>query len=159
MSRIYIENDNAKIYLREDFLLDVELYTGEKFEALSPRCLFPVSGAKGYITLLKGREEVAVVRNINNLMSESKKALEEALYQNYFIPKISRIIKANENKGLLKITAQTDRGVCSFEITNFYRNITVLFDKRVLIRDTNDNRYEIPDLDKIDYRSIANYIL
>ncbi len=159
MSRIFIENDNARITLREDFLLDVEFYTGEKIEGLTPRCLFPISGATGYITLLDGRNEVAVVRDINNLMSESKQALKEALHQYYFIPKITEIIKANESKGLLKITALTDRGVCTFEVTDYYRSIKVLFDQRVLIRDTNDNRYEIPDLDNIDYRSIANYIL
>ena len=159
MSRIFIENDNAKIKLRDDFYLDVELYTGEKFEKLTPRRLFPVSGAEKYITLLANREEVAVIRDVNNLLPESKEAVKKALYEHYFIPKIEKIIKASEKGGVLKITALTDRGMCEFDITDFYRSITVLFDRRVLIRDTNDNRYEIPDLDKIDYKSIANYIL
>lgn len=159
MSRIFIENDNAKIHLRDDFYLDLELYTGEKFEKLTPRRLFPVSGAEKYITLIKDRAEVAVIRNINNLMPESRKAVEKALNEHYFIPKIEEIIKANEKGGVLKITARTDRGICEFDVVDFYRSINVLFDRRVLIRDTNDNRYEIPDLDKIDYRSIANYIL
>ena len=159
MSRIYIENDNAKITKREDMLLDVELYTGERLEGLTPRCLFPISGAHGYITLLKGRAEAAVIRNLKNLMPESKRAVEEVIYQHYFIPKITEIISANEKNGVLRLEADTDRGICSFEVTDYYRSITVLFDRRVLIRDTNDNRYEIPNLDEIDYRSIANYIL
>ena len=159
MSRIFIENDNAKIYIRDDFYLDLELYTGEKFEKLTPRRLFPVSGAERYITLIKDKTEVAVIRDIKNLMPESKKAVEESLSEHYFIPKISEIIKAHEKGGVLKITARTDRGICEFDVVDFYRSITVLYDRRVLIRDTNDNRYEIPNLDKIDYRSIANYIL
>lgn len=159
MSRIFIENDNAKIILRDDFYLDVEFYTGEKFEKLSPRRLFPVSGAERYITLIKDRAEVAVIRDIKSLMPQSREAVKEALNEHYFIPKIEEIIKANEKGGVLKITARTDRGICEFDVVDFYRSINVLFDRRVLIRDTNDNRYEIPDLDKIDYRSIANYIL
>ena len=159
MSRIFIENDNAKIILRDDFYLDVEFYTGEKFEKLSPRRLFPVSGAERYITLIKDRAEVAVIRDIKSLMPQSREAVKEALNEHYFIPKIEEIIKANEKGGVLKITARTDRGICEFDVADFYRSINVLFDRRVLIRDTNDNRYEIPDLDKIDYRSIANYIL
>ena len=159
MSRIFIENDNAKIILRDDFYLDVEFYTGEKFEKLSPRRLFPVSGAERYITLIKDRAEVAVIRDIKSLMPQSREAVKEALNEHYFIPKIEEIIKANEKGGVLKITARTDRGICEFDVADFYRSINVLFDRRVLIRDTNDNRYEIPNLDKIDYRSIANYIL
>ena len=40
-----------------------------------------------------------------------------------------------------------------FEIRNHLTAIKPLYDGRVLIKDANDNRYEIPDIKKLDKRS------
>lgn len=155
MARRYIDGDEARFTRRDMCLVDVEFFGGEKIENLEPRRLFPVSGLRQYITLLDSEgKEHAIIRSLDTLMPESAKVIEDALEEYYLIPKISGILDISEKFGILKWTVDTDRGVQSFTIRNRHNDIKVLYDGRVLVRDSNDNRYEIPDYKKLDRRSI-----
>ncbi len=155
MERIYIENDNARFTKREgDFHLDVELYSGERFENVEARRLFPTTGADRYITLLDEEgHEVAVIRDLNTLMPESANAVREALEEYYLIPHIHAITHVENKPSGLFITADTDRGQCTFKLQSRAHDVKVLFDNRVLIRDASDNRYEVPDYAQLDRKS------
>lgn len=160
MERIYIEYDNARITLRDDMLLDVELYPCGKLEAVEARRLFPITGADKYITLLDREEkESAVIRDLNNLMEDSRKAVKEALRHYYLVPKILEITEISEKYGTIRINAVTDNGNCYFEVNDRSHNLKLLFDGRVLIRDTNDNRYEIVDFKMLDRKSLDVFLL
>lgn len=161
MNRIYVEYDNARITSREGtHLLDLEMYSGKKYERVEARRLFPVTGSDKYITLLdETGAEVAVIRDLNNLMEESRQAVQASLDQYYCIPKITAIREIGEKFGVIRVTAETDRGVCRFEISDRSHNLHVLHDGRALIRDTNDNRYEIPDIRDLDRRSLDVLLL
>lgn len=159
MSRIYINSDEARITRQGIALVCVEFYSGEKLENLEPRRLFPVSGLTKYITLLdKDGNEKAIIRNINNLMPESKKVIEECLEQYYLVPKILKVIDTTEKYGIIKWIVNTDRGNKFFEIRNRNHDIKVLYDGRILIRDSDDNRYEIPDYKNLDKKSLTHLI-
>ena len=56
--------------------------------------------------------------------------------------------------GILKWTADTDRGVREIEITHRQSDIKVIYSRRVLIKDSSDNRYEIPDYEELDAKSL-----
>jgi hypothetical protein len=160
--RIYIEGDNARITMGEGILLNVELYDGRKFENLEARRLFPITGLLKYITLLdKDDKEIAVIRDITTLMEDSKIAVLKALNEYYLIPKITNIIDAYQKQGLYKMVVDTDRGCFNFDVNNHYHDIEIFYDGRVLIRDSSDNRYEIPNWYKLDKKSIQflNYDL
>ncbi|MHB1485633.1 MAG: DUF1854 domain-containing protein [Saccharofermentanales bacterium] len=154
MSRLYIEGDEARFIHKDIYLIDVEFFSGEKLEDLEPRRLFPLSGLTKYITLLdeKGVEK-AIVRNIDTLIPESKAILEDCLKEYYMIPKINEIIDCNNKFGILKWITDTDRGVCEFTINNIHSDIKVLYGNRIIIRDSNDNRYEIPNADLLNKKS------
>lgn len=155
MNRLYLENDNARITLNEDNdLLDVELFSGQTYTGLEARRLFPITGGDRYITLLnEAKEEVAIIRDLNTLMPESQKAVRHALERCYLVPKISAFTSIHEKGGKLSVSVQTDHGPCTFEVRNYSQSIKTLYDGRVLICDTNDNRYEIPDIRTIDRKS------
>ena len=76
------------------------------------------------------------------------------LNEYYLIPKITALLDVSEKFGILKWTVDTDRGEQAFTIRNRHNDIKVLYDGRVLVRDSNDNRYEIPDYRKLDRHSI-----
>lgn len=159
MSRIYINSDEARITRQGIALVCVEFYSGEKFENLEPRRLFPVSGLTKYITLLdKDGNEKAIIRTINNLMPESQKVIEECLEQYYLVPKILKVIDTSEKYGIIKWIVNTDRGNKFFEIRNRNHDIKVLYDGRILIRDSDDNRYEITDYKNLDKKSLTHLI-
>lgn len=156
MARLYVDGDQARFTKKDMCSVDMELYDGRKFEDLEPRRLFPVSGLTRYITLLDADgKERAIIRNLDTLLPESKKVIEECLREYYMIPKIKRLIDSAEKYGILKWTVETDRGMRSFEIRNRHSDIKMLYDGRVLVRDSNDNRYGITDYRTLDKQSLA----
>ncbi len=154
MDRTYIENDNARITFGEGILLNVEMYDGRRFENLEARRLFPVTGLDRYISLLdEDGNEQAVIRSVSSLMEESRDTVRKALGEYYLVPIITRIIECYEKFGLMKMKVETNRGVYSFDIKSRYHDIKILYDGRVLLRDSSDNRYEIEKFDALDKRS------
>ncbi len=155
MARLYINSDEAR-FTKGDFnLVDVELIDCTKWYGLEPKRLFPRSGLTKYISLVDADgHEKAIIRDLDTLMPESRAVVQESLDEYYLIPKITALLGRQERFGLLKWTVMTDRGEHSFEIRNIFRDIKVLYDGRVLIRDSDDNRYEIPDIKKLDSNSL-----
>ena len=154
MSRIYINSDEVMITKSEGNLVDVQFYTGEKLEGLEPRRLFPVTGLRRYITLLDEEGvEKAVIRNVDDLIPESRDVILSCLDEYYLIPKITKLLDSREKYGILKWKVETDRGIKEFDIRNRHHDIKTLYDGRVLVRDSDDNRYEIPDYNKLDKKS------
>ncbi len=154
MSRNYINGDEVRITNAQFNLVNMEHANGMKWSELEPKRLFPLSGLDKYISLLDtSGHEVAIIRSLDTLMPESRHAVEKALAEYYLIPKIQEIIDRTEKYGVLKWTVMTDYGRRKFDIKNRQSDIKVLYDGRVLVRDSDDNRYEIPDLDTLDTKS------
>ena len=155
MARLYVDGNSAKFTRKDICLVDMELYGGEKVEDLEPRRLFPVSGRMKYITLLDSEgKERAIIRDVETLSPESREVITDCLREYYLIPKITGLIDRTEKYGILKWTVKTDRGVRQLTIRNRNSDIKQLYDGRVLVRDSNDNRYEI-----VDYRALDKYSL
>lgn len=155
MPRIYVEGDEVMFTQGEFHLVNMKFATGECFEDLEPKRLFPISGLTKYISLLdKNGKETAIIRDIETLMPESKAVIVNSLEEYYLIPKIISVLDRTEKYGILKWTVETDKGVRTFEIKNRNSDIKALFDGRILVRDRDDNRYEIPDVNKLDIKSI-----
>ena len=150
MERIYIDNDMARFVRRDLTSVDMELSDGRCFEKLEPRRLFPVSVQDQYITLLDSNGvEQAVIRNVNTLPEEQRKIIEDCLNEYYLVPKILRIRDVHERFDGLTLFTDTDKGQVDIEI-RILRKGFVMDGVRVLIRDINDNRYEVPDVTRID---------
>ena len=151
----YIDGPEARITPNDGIFVDVEFYhTKEKLTGLEPHRLFPRSGGNRYVALLDGDgNQVAVIRNADNLLPESRETLLAAMEEYYMIPRITRFIKMTEKFKIWMWTAQTDKGEITFEIRNHIASVKPLYDGRVLIKDANDNRYEIPDYRKLDKKS------
>ena len=150
----YIEGPEARFTPYDGIFVNLELYTGEKYEGLEVHRMFPITGLRRYISLLDSEgEEIAVIRNLDDLMPESREVVESCLNEYYSIPRILRFIKMDTSFTIWLWTVETDKGIITFEIRNHITAIKPLYDNRVLIKDGNDNRFEIPDVTKLDKRS------
>lgn len=154
MARIYIDQYTGKISRSDIYLVTLTLKDGTVIKDLEPRKLFPVSNATMYITLLDNEErEVAFVRDLEELDADSAAALQECFKEYYRIPQIVKLLSSDERFGSLTWKVETDRGTVSFRIRNRHSDIKCMNGKRILIRDTNDNRYEISDYTLLDAHS------
>ena len=162
MPRNFVDANSVRLTPAAFCTVRAELYSGEVFDELEPRRLFPLSGPDEFISLLDadGKEQM-IVRKISALDGESAKSLEAALGSYYRIPKIDSITECLDKNGILKFSVTTDYGPCSFSVKNRHADIKLLYGKRVLMKDGNDNRYEIPDVAALDKKSrhiMAGYL-
>ena len=155
MNRLYIDKYTGKIERSDLYLVRLTLKDGTVLEDLEPRRLFPITNTTMFITLLnKEEKEAAFVRDLNEIDEDSRRALEECFAEYYMIPKITRLLQSDEKFGSLKWTVDTDRGTVTFQIRNRHSDIKQMGKSgRVIIRDANDNRYEIPDYTALDAHS------
>ncbi len=154
MPRNFIDGNEIRLTVKDKIFCDVEFYTGQKFENLEPRRLFPVSGLSEYITFLdENGEEQFIIRKLDNMEPEQKALLQSCLDEYYRIPRITRLITRTEKHKIWMWTVDTDRGVYTFEIINHIQSMKMFYDKRILIKDGNDNYYEIPNIYELDKRT------
>ncbi len=151
----YIDGPEVRFKVKDKIFVDVEFYhTGEVFRDMELRCMFPVSGKDKYITVVDGDgNEQAMIRDINNLDEMSREAVKSCLEEYYMMPRILKFTDMSEKFKIWMWTAETDKGSVKFEIRNHLTAVKPLYDNRVLIKDANDNRYEVPDYTKLDKKS------
>lgn len=151
----YVEGPDIRLTPNDVIFVDVEFYTGEKFTGVELRRMFPITGLTKYIALVDSEgEQIAIIRDLNDLMEESRVVAEKVLEEYYMIPRITKFLKMSQKFKIWMWTAETDKGVCTFEIRNHITAVKPLYDGRVLIKDANDNRYEIPDVKQLDKKSL-----
>ena len=156
MPKRYIDADQARFTQVDGHYVDVEFLDGTTVEHLEPRRLFPLSGLRKYITLLddEGKEE-GIIRDLDTLDPQQSAIIEACLHEYYLIPKITRVYECYEKHYVLHMDVDTDYGPRQIHIRNRYTDLKLLYDGRVLIRDADDNRYEIPNWTKLDKDSVA----
>ena len=155
MARTYVDADMARFTKCGLTTVDMELFDGRVFKCLEPRRLFPLSGKDKYISLLDEKgTETAIIRDLGTLPPSERELIEQCLEEYYFIPKITRILSLTERFGMVTISAETDRGEVSIELKGVVHSLKLIHGTRVLVRDVNDNRYEIPDITRLDPRSV-----
>ena len=151
--RIYITAKD-KITANENNLVNLVTADGRSFSELEPRRLFPVSAGDKYISLLDTEGiEIAIIRDLRELNTESRAVVDASLADYYLVPIITKILEVSEKFGTLRWTVETDRGIKSFEIRNRNHDIKVYGDGRVRVRDSDDNRYTIADYRELDPHS------
>ena len=155
MRRIYVDRYTGRLERTDIYRVRLILKDGTVLEDLEPRRLFPFSNQSMYVTLLDADEkEVALIRDYEELDKDSRDALEACFAEYYMIPQILRLISSVEKFGSLTWEAETDRGTVTFRIRNRHSDIKHLYGtRRVIVRDANDNRYEIKDVSALDAHS------
>ena len=156
MSRYFVDPKTDKIERQDLYKVTLHKSDGTTVSDLLPKRLFPFTRPTRYITLLSddGKKEAAVITDISLLDSDSRKAVEDCFGEFYMIPTIIKVIEANSRYGSATMKVVTDRGEISFRVRNINSDIKMMDDKRMLIRDNNDNRYEIPDINALDKKSM-----
>lgn len=116
---------------------------------------FPLSSAHCFVALRsQDGEEIGMLEDAASLDRDSRRVLEAELDKSYFIPKIIRIRCIDEDLGVPKWDVETDRGPRAFELGT-RQDAHSQGRGRVLIKDIDGNRYEIPNWYKLDGQSRA----
>ena len=148
--------DPERIRLSFDDFEDLTLERDGDRQPVTVVRAFPLTAEGEFIVLRDAKgNELGAVRNASDLEPESRRALTAALERAYFTPKILRVNVITEEFHIPTWEVETDRGPRTFDIRSSRRDIRILSAGRILIRDADGNRYEIPDYRRLDPASRA----
>jgi hypothetical protein len=142
---------------------------GVLYPRVTLRRCFPLS-AKNTFILVKTPEtenersqELGVIADLQELEPESQEAVQRELALFYIVPAIQRILQIREEFGFLYWSVETDRGTKEFVMRDSpIGSVRRVSEKRFLIIDINQTRYEVPDLEALDSESqrlLSQYLL
>ena len=123
---------------------------------------FPLTKPDAFVTLFdeQGRE-IGLIRTIRKLDDRSRRTLEEEIERSYFMPQIKQIRDVKEGLGIETWEVLTSKGERRFEVRSSRRDVRPVGRRRLLIKDVDGNRFDIPDWAKLDSSSqglIEKYI-
>lgn len=117
---------------------------------------FPLSDPDHYIGFLDGAgKDMGLIHDPSLLDPESRKVMEEELEKRYFVPLVERVLNVKEEYGTVYWTVETDRGEKEIIVRNLRDNLLELSSSRVIITDVDGNRFEFPDINKLDGKSMG----
>lgn len=129
---------------------------GKIYHKIQPICAFPFSEPNSFIYIQdeKGKE-IGVIHHLQELSEEQQRIVSEELHLRYLIPKIKDILKITGEYGIFKWDVETDKGPKIFYVKGRNENIITKEEKRLLITDIENCRYEISDYTKLPLKAIS----
>jgi hypothetical protein len=108
---------------------------------------FPFSDPDRYIGLRDGNDkDIGILTDLHGLDPASRAIIDEELERRYFTPRIERVLTVSEEFGVVTWEVETDRGPRRFLVRNLRDSAFPLGSNRLMMTDTDGNRYEFPDV-------------
>ncbi|KYH42090.1 MAG: ABC transporter ATP-binding protein [Candidatus Bathyarchaeota archaeon B26-2] len=118
-----------------------------------PEMPFPISYPEFVILKDAKGSDICTIKNMKKLDKESRRNLERLLDKMYFIPKIVKIIRLEASGDKFEWETITNKGRRRFKTRG--RSSVTFIGNKIVISDTDDNLYEIEDIQSLDRKSKA----
>ena len=115
----------------------------------------PLSLPDRYICFLDGKDEmICTVDDIQQIGEAYRPLIEEELDMRYVTARIKAILGIRSEFGAFYWDVDTDRGRRDFVAKDIGENAHWLNERRLLIMDVDGNRFAIPDVARLDKKSV-----
>lgn len=134
-------------------------YNGNTYEEISLTRLQPFYCLDTYISVaFRNNEEewieIGVIKDLKEMNDEQRQLCTEYLNFRYYIPIITKIHSIKDNRmGYLFVDAETTAGHKKIAVNDWWTNFRINTSGILTVTDSDGNKYQIPDLDKIDRKS------
>jgi len=143
----FITKDNATFARTEGGFVSLK-FGDKEYKRVGVYLTFPLTNPEEYISIREADEkakEIGMVEDIKQLPKDQQEMLREQIRLRYFMPVIKKIMEIKEEYGYAYWYVETSFGTCRFT-THMSGDVVVsLSDSRLLVKDIDGNRYEIPD--------------
>ena len=117
---------------------------------------FPFSDPDRYIGLRDGDDkDIGILTTLHDLDADSRAIVEGELEKRYFTPRIERVLTVKEEFGVVTWEVETDRGPRRFLVRNLRDSTFPLGKNRLMMTDTDGNRYEFPDVGAVGTKAMT----
>ncbi len=144
---------NCQFKKTDNSFILVSVDGGEFIRAYLYR-IFPHDMETEFISVMdEDKNELGVIRSLEQFGTEMSSVLEEDLSRRYFIPKILEITALDEKFGNSYWTLKTNVGERIITVHDTFKNIIRIGEDRAIVCDADGNRYEIVSLSGLDRKS------
>lgn len=120
---------------------------------------FPISDENKNLVLRDGGgKELGILADLAALPESLRQLVQRSLDGRYFLPKILKINSILERFGSAQWHVETDRGPTIINTKALHEAIYEISPSRFLVRDSEENRYEIPDVRALDAESQGRFM-
>jgi hypothetical protein len=141
-------------FLRHGAELRLTVGEDRSYLRVTVRRSFPLSDPARFLSVRDATgQEVGLIADPAALDAGNRSLVAEDLAWRYLVPVIERVLVAKERFGCVEWTVRTDRGERGFTTRNLRENVLRPSPRRVVINDVDGNRYDIPNLDRLDAAS------
>lgn len=157
----YLTKENAHFEKEEDFVklsLTLPGEDGKPEKKEYPRIflhrVFPFDHPYSYISVLdKEQNEIGMIADIDTFDEAARTMLHEELDRKYYTPVIRKILSLKDKYGYSYWRVETDEGELTFTLRDTFHSLLKVHTTRIFVNDIDGNRYEIPDVEKLDRKS------
>ena len=124
-------------------------YEGEDKGQVNVICTFPFTAPDEFLSVRTSDDkmtEIGIIENINDFDEKSISLIKKQLEIRYFMPQILRVYSVKEEYGHTYWSVLTNKGKHKFTSPSGSSGSVIRKENRVIIKDSDQNRYEIPDL-------------
>jgi hypothetical protein len=117
---------------------------------------FPFSNPDQYVGFRDAADkDIGIVVDVSGLDEQSRAIIADELDRRYFTPQVHTVVSVKELYGTVTWEVVTDRGARRFVVRNMRDNVAPIGPNRILLSDTEGNRYEFPDISALGARAYA----
>ena len=115
---------------------------------------FPLSAPDSHIVLRDGAgKELGIIERLSAVDEPHRTLLTQSLNKYYFLPRVTKINALKERYGAAIWDIETDRGPIVINTSHLIDALTEMDNGLYILRDTDGNRYEISEVEKMDEAS------
>jgi len=119
---------------------------GQEHLVASVMSAFPLTHRDTMVSLRTADgEEIGILDNLMQLDEDSRRIIRQELDRSYFMPRIIDIMDISESMNVEEWKVQTNKGLRAFLVRSARRNVRRMGRRRLIIKDVDGNRYDIPD--------------
>ena len=147
----YITPKNAVFKENKSGFLSVE-FEGETYDRINIYLTLPFSAPTEYISVRsseKKAKEIGIIKDLRDFSEDVKAMINKQISLRYFTPIITKIYDIKDEFGYTYFDVETDKGRCKFITHMRSSSIVMLSESRILFNDIDENRFEIPDINKL----------
>lgn len=154
----FTRRDSGYLYLE---------YQGNTYEEISLTRLQPFFCLDTYISVAFRNDEeewieIGIIKDLKDMNEEQRQLCTDYLNFRYYIPIITKIYSIKDNRmGYLFVDAETTAGHKKIAVNDWWTNFRINNSGILTVTDSDGNKYQIPDLDKIDrssYRKLELFV-
>ena len=149
-----VELDKVRLFREPAWMLRLSIEDDRSYTRIKIVRAAPLSHPQSYICILDAKdEEVCMFPDLKEVDQEMRQIIEEELDRRYLTSTIERVDTVRNEFGTSYWEVSTNRGEREFVVQNA-ENAQWLGEHRLLLVDVDGNRFEIPDLNQLDSKSL-----